>query len=293
MSLRAYQVLITGASRGLGTYVARSFWREGADLLLVARTQSALEALRTDLLRQGAPEQRAHILPLDLTQPSAIEDVMAQVKTHFGGIDVLINDAGDQGPIGPIWENDWREWEQSLRLNLLVPTALCRACIPLMAARGRGHIINLSGGGATGPRPNFSAYAVAKVGIVRLTETLAQEALRHNIAVNCIAPGAMYSLMQDCILRAGPIRAGDKDYRTAERLKTKAATGDDSVARQAAELCVFLASPEAAGVTGKLISAVWDPWRELGVHRQDLAATDVYTLRRIVPRDRNLSWGRD
>src|SRR5204863_1665872 len=98
------------------------------------------------------------------------------------------------------------------------------------------------------------------------------------------------SRMQDAVLEAGLHRAGEKDFRVAQELKAKAATDNDAVARRAAELCVYLASPESDGITGKLISAMWDAWPELARHRDDLEKTDVYTLRRIVAQDRGLAW---
>ncbi len=289
MKLDGRQALITGASRGLGRQLAHTFWREGASLLLVARTASDLEMVRRSF-GPAAPRQTIHILAQDLAQTGAVENVAAEVERCFGGLDILINNAGNQGTIGPLWENDLAEWEYSLRLNLIVPAALCRVAIPWLAKRPGGSIINLSGGGATGPRPNFSAYAAAKCAVVRLSETLAQEVRAMNIKVNCIAPGAMYSRMQDAVLEAGRARAGEKDFQVAQELKAKAAAGDDSVARRAAELCVYLASSESDGITGKLISAIWDPWPELARHRTDLEKTDVFTLRRIVGADRGLDW---
>jgi NAD(P)-dependent dehydrogenase (short-subunit alcohol dehydrogenase family) len=290
MKLVGRQALITGGSRGFGRQLARTFWENGASVLLIARTAADLAAVR-DSLSSPIPGQAAHTLALDLTAPDAVEKILAEVKLRFGGLDILVNNAGDQGTIGPLWENDWAMWEYSLRLNLLVPAALCRAAIPILAQRSGASIINLSGGGATGPRPNFSTYATAKAAIVRFSETLAHEARAMNIKVNCIAPGAMYSRMQGVVLEAGPQRAGEKDFKVAQELRDKAASGDNSVARRAAELCVFLASSESDGITGKLISALWDPWPELARHQADLEKTDVYTLRRIVCADRGLDWG--
>ncbi|HWN95294.1 MAG TPA: SDR family oxidoreductase [Methylomirabilota bacterium] len=290
MKLAGRQALITGASRGFGRQLADTFWREGASLLLIARTESDLAAVQRSL-HPTAAGQAIHTFVQDLTHAAAMENVAAEVERCFGGLDILMNNAGNQGPIGSLWENDWTKWEYSFRLNFLVPAALCRAAVPWLAKRAGGSIINLSGGGATGPRPNFSAYAAAKSAVVRLSETLAHEVRGMNIKVNCIAPGAMYSRMQDAVLEAGRERAGEKDFRVAQELKATAAAGDDSVARRAAELCVYLASPESDGITGKLISAMWDPWPELARYRADLENTDVYTLRRIVSADRGLRWG--
>ena len=144
---------------------------------------------------------------------------------------------------------------------------MCRAVLPGMRERGYGKIINLSGGGGTGPRPNFSAYATAKAGVVRFTETLAGEV--GGIDVNAIAPGVLNTRMRDDVLEAGPELAGAEYELTRDR-------GETSF-EPATQLAVYLASAASDGVSGRLIAALWDDWRTL--HEQDLDA-DVYTLRR-------------
>jgi NAD(P)-dependent dehydrogenase (short-subunit alcohol dehydrogenase family) len=126
MKLAGRQALITGASRGFGRHLAQTFWREGASLLLVARTAADLEMVQRNL-GPAAPGQTIQIFAQDLTLPTAVEKIATEVERSFGGVDVLINNAGNQGTIGPLWENDLAQWEYSLRLNLLVPAALCRA----------------------------------------------------------------------------------------------------------------------------------------------------------------------
>jgi NAD(P)-dependent dehydrogenase (short-subunit alcohol dehydrogenase family) len=158
-----------------------------------------------------------------------------------------------------------------------------------MIESGGGSIINLSGGGASGPRPNFSAYATAKSGLVRFSETLAQELLTYNISVNCIAPGAMSTTMLDEVARAGAEASGASEYNQAVKIRREGGASLQNVA----DLCLFLTSPAARGITGKLISAAWDPWPTLLQHCAELAGSDVYTLRRIVPQDRGLAWGAD
>jgi 3-oxoacyl-[acyl-carrier protein] reductase len=156
-----------------------------------------------------------------------------------------------------------------------------------MIENGGGHIINLSGGGATCPRANFSAYATAKAGLVRFSETLAEELMPHNIRVNCIAPGAMATAMLEVVVAKGEAAAGKKEYEAAGRVLNE---GGASM-RRVAELCHFLASDASNGITGKLINAVWDDWEHWPEHVDELCASDVYTLRRIAGRDRGLSWG--
>ena len=152
--------------------------------------------------------------------------------------------------------------------------------------RGYGKIVQLSGGGATNPLPGLSAYAASKAAVVRFAETLAEELREHHVDVNAVAPGALNTRMLDEVLAAGPERVGQAFY---ERALEQQRSGGVPLER-GAELAVWLASAASDGVTGKLLSAVWDPWRELPRHLEDLAS-DVYTLRRIVPGDRGLGWG--
>ena len=284
--LTGRNIIVTGASRGLGLDITRAMWGAGANLLLVARTKDQLLDLRTELVANAIIQQQVDIAVADLSRPDFVQGIMDKAHSMWDGIDLLVNNAGILGPIGPIWTNDWEEWQTTIRVNLLAPVELCRACVPIMLERGRGKIINLSGGGATGPRPNFTAYAVAKAGLVRFSESLAQGVRDKNIQVNCVAPGAMNTEMLQTVLRAGPERAGATEYAQARRQVDEGGASP----QRAADLCVFLASSASDGITGKLISAVWDPWESLSEHKDDLDS-DIYTLRRIVPKDRGKDWG--
>lgn len=259
-------VLITGATRGLGARITQHFWRLGANLILVARDASKLLALRTTLLASAGSQQKINVIQTDL----ACADAVTKLTEQLNCVDILINNAAIQGPIGPAWENDWEKWQTTLQVNLLSPVALCRAVLPHMMQNNYGKMINISGGGATQARPQFSAYATAKSGLVRFSETLAEEVKSFHIDVNCLAPGVMNTDMLN------------------EIAKTSV---DDTSLEQAAELCVFLASSVCDGVTGKLISAIWDPWKKLPDYIHDIKNSDVYTLRRIVPKDRGMQWG--
>lgn len=277
---------VTGASRGLGLAVAEELHKNGWHIALVARNSEKLE---TEVSRlQSLPGGGAVLaLALNLEQQTAPELLFQFLRDHWDGLGALINNAGAQGPIGPLWECPQEEWERLFRLLLFAPAALCRLAIPWMCATGGGKIINISGGGATGPRPNFTAYAAAKAGLVRLTETLAAECTPFGITVNAVAPGAMPTELLRDVLTAGAERSGKKEYATAAHLLS---AQDSSVIQKAARCVTALAESES--VTGKLISAVWDPWEHLAEHTEDLAS-DIYTLRRITPKDRGKTWGND
>jgi 3-oxoacyl-[acyl-carrier protein] reductase len=159
--------------------------------------------------------------------------------------------------------------------------------LPAFRARGAGKIVNLSGGGATAPLPRLSAYAASKAAVVRFTETLAEELRGTGVDVNAVAPGALNTRLLDEVLEAGPEKVGKAFYERS--LKQKAEGG--APLEKGAALCAFLLSTESDGITGRLLSAVWDPWAELPARRAELEKSDIYTLRRIVPKDRGKDWG--
>lgn len=284
--LHGQNVLLSGASRGLGHALAHAFARRGANLLLVARSAKQLEDLCGELQRVARPEQSV-ALAADLSEPGAGARIIAHARGLWPRLDVLVNNAAVLGPIGACWENDWQEWLRTLQIDLLAPVELCRAAAPWMRAQAGGRIINLSGGGATTPRPRFSAYATAKAALVRFSEVLAAELADAGVCVNCVAPGAMNTDMAEEVRRAGPQRAGETEFGQAVKLAGQDA---ERATCRAVELILFLASPTGPRISGRLISAVWDPWESLPERSGDIAASDIYTLRRIVPQDRGQRW---
>lgn len=283
--MNAKFALITGASRGLGEFLAHRFWLAGFNLCLVARSEAVLEKVALSLPERN--EQQVIRLIFDLGDPALVEELATKVKATLPRLDVLVNNAAIHGPMGPLWENDFSMWRQAIQVNLLAPAALCRAFVPWMREIGGGSIINLSGGGATGPRANFSAYATAKAGLVRFSETLAEEARLSGIRVNCIAPGAMKTAMLGEVLEQGAGAAGEKEFTVANKIFREGGASMDRVA----DLALFLASESSKGITGKLISAVWDDWEHWPDHLDELSSSDIYTLRRIAGRDRGFEWG--
>jgi 3-oxoacyl-[acyl-carrier protein] reductase len=255
--------------------------------LLCARTQGPLEKAAQELKKQAALSQQIFWKTCDVSREHQVNEFAAYALDKMGGCDVLINNAAVQGPKGWFEEVSWEEWRRAIEIDFYGVALPCRALIPHMKKKGRGKIINLSGGGATGPRPFFSAYAAAKAAVVRLTETLSEELRPFDIDVNAIAPGALKTRLTTDALAAGPEKIGEKAYAEALRVSED---GGNSLAL-AAELAVFLAGPESDGLTGKLISAPWDPWKNFHEHREELEAGDIYTLRRIVPKDRGKNWG--
>jgi NAD(P)-dependent dehydrogenase (short-subunit alcohol dehydrogenase family) len=279
--------IITGASVGLGFEIAKKYLEAGASLMICARNEMLLDKAALALRPLAGTGQSVLALPADI---SKLEDVTALVDgalREFGRLDVLVNNAGVAGPCGAIENIDLKEWFRAIEINLMGSVLLSRAILPHFKKAARGKIIQLSGGGATSPLPGLSAYAASKAAVIRFVETLAEETRAHHIDVNAIAPGALNTRMLDEFLAAGPERIGPAFYERSLRQKKDGG----APLGKGADLAVFLGSPLSDGITGKLISAVWDPWEALPNHLEDLNGTDIYTLRRIVPRDRGMAWG--
>jgi len=280
MSLVKKNVLITGASRGLGKELARYLWDKGANLILVSKNLDVLRCTLNDLTVRY--KQKVEYIPCDLGDENSLLNLIENLKNIE--IDAIINNAAIQGPIGALQSNDWSEWRQTIQVNLLSPVFICHSLIPQMLARKLpgGSIINLSGGGVTAPRPNFSAYATAKSGLVSFTATLAEELKDTNIRVNSIAPGPMPTDMLQKVLESGESNAGNNEIRSAEKIFNQSTNSFLLVA----ELCEFLISEKSRNITGKLISALWDKWEDFDKLPLEVVNSDIYTLRRIVEYDR-------
>lgn len=282
MSLHERVALVTGGSHGIGKAVVSRLLKEGARVAFCARNARDLGLAAAELSAIG-PDLFA--FPADVTNETEVEKLVAATLERYGRIDVLVNNAGIYGPIGPAWENDPRHWKDAVTVNLVGTFLMCRSVVPAMIRAGRGKIINMSGGGAATPFPRFTAYAVSKAAVVRFTETLAQEVAGHNIQVNAVAPGFVATRLHQETLAAGE-RAGVEFLRkTREQLAQGAVSPDIPAA-----LVAFLASDRADRITGKFISAAWDNWADFENHLDEIIKTDIYTLRRIVPADRGMTW---
>ncbi len=219
----------------------------------------------------------------DVADWPQIERAAAEIAATWPEVESLVTCAGWQGELGPAVAADPRKWSATIRANLDATYFAIRAFHALLArAPRRAKIICLSGGGATKARPNFSAYAAAKTGVVRLVETIAAEAGGGPLDINAVAPGAINTRMTAEVIALGPAVVGQAEYETARKQQ---AAGGASLDR-ALELIDFLLSEKSDGITGRLISAPWDPWADLAGHADELATTDIYTLRRILPEDR-------
>ena len=278
--------IITGASQGLGFEIAKFFLMAGANVVLCARNENLLEKAKLTLLSYVNKDQKILCIPSDVSLIEDVRMVVSKTIEEFKTCHILVNNAGIYGPKGPIETIDWSEWTKTIEINLFGSILMARELIPIFKKQYYGKIIQLSGGGATNPMPNISAYAVSKIAIVRFIETCAEELKGFNVDVNAIAPGALNTRMLDEIIEAGPAKVGIDFYEKSKMQKENGGAG----LIKASELITFLASNHSDGITGKLISALWDKWEDFPNHKNELNSSDIFTLRRIVGRDRNIQW---
>jgi 3-oxoacyl-[acyl-carrier protein] reductase len=254
--------------------------------LVCARGAAELEETCGALRARSAFGQRIASQVMDVSDPGSATRLIETAQRQLPRFTGLVNNAGIYGPKGQISDVAWNDWVRAIEINLFGTVLPCRAALPIFRSQHYGKIVNLSGGGATAPMPCVSAYAASKAAVVRFTETIAGEVAGDGIDVNAVGPGPLNTRLLEEILTAGPGNVGPKFYEQAVQQK---ANGGAPLEKGAA-LCVYLLSSESDGITGRLISAIWDPWPQLAKHVGELAVSDIYTLRRIVPRDRGLNW---
>jgi NAD(P)-dependent dehydrogenase (short-subunit alcohol dehydrogenase family) len=287
MNLTGRSAVITGANQGLGRTIAEHYVKAGANVLLVARGEELLCRTADELAALAThPGQRVLAHKGDVADLESCGAVASHAVRELPGLCVLVNNAGIYGPMGPLEEVDWDAWVEAFRINLFGTALMCRALIPHFRSQKYGKIVNLSGGGATAPLPRISAYAASKAAVVRLTETLAHELRDAHVDVNAIAPGPLNTRLLDEVLAAGPEKVGKDFYEKSLKQRDDGGAPLD----KGAALATFLASADSDGITGRLFSAVWDDWPHLAARREQLARSDVYTLRRITPEDRGMTW---
>jgi NAD(P)-dependent dehydrogenase (short-subunit alcohol dehydrogenase family) len=268
-------VVVTGTGSGIGAALVRELNGAGYQVFACSRNVESVEASFRD-------QPRIRYFPCDVSDEGAVVTFVASVTAEVDRVDALINCAGGFGAIGPIDKVDAKEWMQTISNNLFGTFLIIKHFLPLLERAQSPHVINMSGGGAFSPFPNYSAYACSKAAIVRLTETLAAELAGRGIAVNALAPGIIPTKFHEATIAAGPERAGSLQFRRTKRLLQQPDNGS-SARLETIQRCVrALLSPDYRGLTGKTISANFDPWSSEAFrkHIADITRSELYTMRR-------------
>jgi len=265
-------IIITGGAGGIGTHLSKALVDDGFKVIVIGRDPAKFDRLYEGIEKKNNIE----FYRLSVASVHDVNDFFCSLNDLEYQLFALINCAGVQGPIGTFSETDSDEWATNISINLLGTANIIRGSLPFFSGENNhGKIINFSGGGATSSRPNFSAYAVSKTAIVRLTEILAAELKDSQIDINAVAPGPINTAMLRDIFESGK-RAG-KEYALA--LERKKGSGESP--EKAVDLCRFLLSKGSDGISGKLISAIWDDYRDSSFIKRLKEDSDFCCLRRV------------
>ena len=247
MKLRNQIALVTGASRGMGRAIAVAFAAEGAHVAVTGRAAVELDAARDEIVSMGV---RCAAIAADLAVQGAARSVFEQAVAALGPIDILVNNAGigSSADPRPLVDYDDAFWERTLYVNLTVPYLLCRYVLPSMIERHYGRIVQIASIGGKIGTLHGAAYSASKHGLLGLTRTLALETARQGITANAICPGPVRTLMNDKRIAYDAQRLGKT---VAELAAVSTPLGRRLEPHEIAPLAVYLASPEAAVVTGQ------------------------------------------
>ena len=263
--------LITGGGRGIGRAIARAYAAEGATLTLAARTDAELRSTAEEIRAEFSSDVTTVVA--DVRDRDQVENAVSHTLELFGSIDVMVNNAGNTGEIGPLWQLDPERWANVISVHVLGTYYACRAVIPGMLERGQGRIVNMSGVGG----PNDTSYDAAKTAIVNMTENLSVELAGTGVTVNAISPGSIHTRMweevRDMALAAGDMEMYEKGVQVT--------SGGGASIERAAELAVLLGSDECGALSGRLIRAALDAFEDIPGRVDTIMSSDALLLRRV------------
>ncbi len=280
-------VIITGASKGYGFNISKKFLIKGANIVICSRNLKDIKTAYSKLVKIKKKNQKILYFASDVSKITDVKNLISQTIKKFKKIDILINNAGIYGPKGKIEKINLDEFVKTININLLGSIYLCKEIIPHLKKNKQGKIIQLSGGGAASPLPFISAYAASKAAIVRFVENLSVELKSDKIDINAVAPGPLNTGMLDEVIKSGPKVVGKSFYQKSLLQKKNGGTPFNKVD----DLILFLASDYSNGISGKLISALWDKWSDWVKYKKLLNSSDMYTLRRVTASDKGYDWG--
>ncbi len=263
--------LVTGAGRGLGRAMTLALSAAGAAVAVCARSADQVHETLALVEDSGG---RVLAAVADVSDRHAVERMVERITRELGPVDLLVNNAGVSGRIGPLAGADPDDWWRVLEINLRGPLYCSRAVLPAMIARGRGRIVNVSSDAGFQAFPMVSAYAVSKAALYRLTENLAAETADQGVHVFAIYPGLVYTDMVENALHCGVPSVEGLFRRLLDE-------GDNLPPERAAEMVVFLASGQGDALSGRFFGAR-DDERALVARAEDIKARDLYMLRQRV-----------
>ena len=271
--LRGSVALVTGGGRGIGQLVARAFADAGAAVALVARSESEL-ANTVELIE--ATGGTAAAAAADVTDAAGMAATVADLRRQLGPIDLLVNNAGIMGPVGPLWEIDPVEWWTTMDVNVRGIVLCSQLVLPDMVAANRGRIINITSQAGVHRWPLVSAYSVSKAAVVKLTENLALETSRHGIGVFSVHPGLLPIGISETFAAHTPTTSHEARIRRWALNELAEGRGADPA--RAVELLLRLAAGDGDVLSGRHLS-VHDDLDAVLAHLPEVRDRDLYVLR--------------
>jgi NAD(P)-dependent dehydrogenase (short-subunit alcohol dehydrogenase family) len=264
--------VVTGGGRGVGRAIAEALGDAGAAVAVIARNRDKLSEVVAQIEKKNG---RGIALTADVTKEPEVNAAMSRVEGEFGPIDVLVNNAGSCNALGPVWEVDPSAWWRDVEVNLRGTFLCSRAVLPGMLDRGSGRIINVSTYATIRPDPYRSAYASAKLGVLRFTDSVAAEVGGRGVRVFAIAPGTVQTAMTDRLQAVANEHDWPVDWPTAAATKW-------CPPEKAGALVVFLASGRGDALTGRFLHAL-DDVADLARQADTIRQQDLYAIRLRTP----------
>ena len=249
--------LVSGAGPGLGRDVALACGREGATVVVAARTEDKVQALAAEVQAAGAP---ALGLCLDITDAAQCREVVERIVEAYGRLDVLVNNAFDDGDRTPFLEADLDRWRHTTEVNLFGTLQLTQVCAPQMVAQGDGRIVMVNSMSAVRIRPGWGAYTASKAGLAAVTKVLAAELGEHGVRVNGVHPGYIWGDSVEAYFDHLAKKKGITAEEQYREVASETALGYLPHSSEIAEAVVFFASDMSKPITGQALGVNAGQW---------------------------------
>ena len=274
VNLHGRVALVTGGGRGVGRLLARTLAEAGAAVALIARSSDELAATVEQI---GTPALYAAAASADVTDEIAVTAALAQLRAQLGPVDILINNAGINGPMGVMWETESAEWWRTFEVNLGGAFVLSRMLLPDMIAAGRGRIINITSNAGVYRWPLVSAYVTSKAALIKLTETLAAETVKHGVSVFSVDPGLLPIGLSDAALMS-TAQPDTPEGRVFGWIRGQLKAGHGADPAKTVRLILSLAAGQCDRLSGRHLSAS-DDLDVLLSQIDRIERDDLHTLR--------------